>query len=209
MLKKPSRFSQVRWKHRKHHHCRRRQSALAARPPLRQITLLWSKPGKLSKAMLQVIKTWRGLWRSQEEREEQGRQTQGIGRTYRLISRDSLPFTLRPNPVITNLPKTIISAYIQLKTGKGLLKSFQYTIRKTPDDRCFCLAAKRQNTRHLLLECEAYRDQRASLRKQLKGIPLGLNVLFCTAKGQKALAWFLQETGICTVGWQNDIVRPL
>ena len=142
-----------------------------------------------------------------EEKEEQGCQAQGVGRTYMLISRNSLPFTLRPNPVVTSFSKKTVSAYIQLKTGKGLLKSFQDTLRKAPDDRC--PAPKRQNTRHLLLECEAYRYQRASLKKQLKGILLGLNVLFCTTKGQKSLAWFLQETGICTVGWQDDIVRLL
>ena len=46
--------------------------------------------------------------------------------------------------------------------------------------------------------------ERAAMKKLLKNIPLGLNVLFCTSKGHEALAWFLQKTNICTVGWQNE-----
>ena len=75
----------------------------------------------------EVVTIWRGLWRFHEEKEEQGRLAQGMGRTYRLISRDPLPFTLRPNPVVTSFSKKTVSAYIPLKTGKGLLKSFQCT----------------------------------------------------------------------------------
>ena len=126
-----------------------------------------------------------------------------MGRNYRLISRDSLSFSLRPRPTIINLPKATISAYIQLETGKGLLKSFQYAICKAADDKCFCQAGKRQDTRHLLLECKEYLEERNDLRKQLKGIPLGLNVLFCTTTRHNALIEFLQDTKICSVGWQN------
>ena len=38
--------------------------------------------------------------------------------------------------------------------------------------------------------------ERAAMKKLLKNIPLGLNVLFCTSKGHEALAWFLQKTNI-------------
>ena len=158
-------------------------------------------------AKKEVAKEWQKLWYNQEKEEERGRYAKGLGRTYRLITRDSLVFNLQPNPIIAGLPKNIVSAYIQLKTGKGLLKSFQYTLGNTLDDKCFCSANKRQNTQHLLLECKAYQDQRARLKKQLKGIPLRLNVLFCTAQGLKALAWFIQETGVCTVGWQGNNER--
>ena len=92
---------------------------------------------------------------------------------------------------------------MQLKTGKGLLKSFQYAICKALDDKCFCQAAKRQDTRHLLLECKEFTNERNELKERLKGIPLGLNVLFFTTTGHKALIGFLKETNICTVGWQN------
>ena len=109
---------------------------------------------------------------------------------------ESALISLRPKGTIINLPKNIISAYIQFKTGKGLLQSFQHTIHKAPD------------TKHLLLECEEYRMERAAMKKLLKNIPLGLNVLFCmyihTSKGHEALAWFLQKTNICTVRWQNE-----
>ena len=151
----------------------------------------------------QVTTLWRNKWQAQEEEEERNGRVTGLGRLYRQISRDSLSFSLRPKSSIINLPKNIISAYIQLKTGKGLLKAFQYQICKVPDNKCFCLAASKQDTRHLLLECKVYETERAKLKRLLKNIPLGLNVLLCTTKGQEALAWFLQETGICTVGWQH------
>ena len=151
----------------------------------------------------QVTTLWRNKWQAQEEEEERNGRVTGLGRLYRQISRDSLSFSLRPKSSIINLPKNIISAYIQLKTGKGLLKAFQYQICKVPDNKCFCLAASKQDTRHLLLECKVYETERAKLKRLLKNIPLALNVLLCTTKGQEALAWFLQETGICTVGWQH------
>ena len=86
----------------------------------------------------------------------------------------------------------------------NLKPGFQHTIHKAPDNKCFCRAGKRQDTKHLLLECEEYRMERAAMKKLLKNIPLELNVLFCTSKGHEALAWFLQKTNICTVGWQNE-----
>ena len=150
-----------------------------------------------------ITTAWQHLWRTWEEKEESGKRVSGMGRNYRLISKDSLSFSLRPKPTLLNLPKSISSAYIQLKTGKGLLKSFQYAICRAPDDKCFCSAAKRQDTRHLLLECKEFMKERKILIKRLKGIPLGLNVLFCTTQGQKALIEFLQDTKICTMGWQT------
>ena len=158
-------------------------------------------------AKKEVGKEWQKLWYNKEKEEERGRYAKGLGHTYRLITRDSLVFNLQPNPIIAGLPKNIVSAYIQLKTGKGLLKSFQYTLGNTLDDKCFCSANKRQNIQHLLWECKAYQDQRPRLKKQLKGIPLRLNVLFCTAQGLKALACCIQETGVCTVGWQGNKER--
>ena len=149
-----------------------------------------------------VVKRWQELWYTWEKKEEEGRQVVGLGRTYRLTSRDSLTFSLRPRPTIINLPKPILSAFIQLKTGKGLLKSFQFAIQKADDDKCFCNGAKRQDTRHLLLECKEFDRERKNMKKDLKGIPLGLNVLFCTPTGHKALVGFLEETKICRVGWQ-------
>ena len=75
-------------------------------------------------AKKEITKTWQELWYTWEQKEEVGHRVGGMGRNYRLISRDSLSFSLRPNPTIVNLSKATISAYIQLKTGKGLLKSF-------------------------------------------------------------------------------------
>ena len=132
-----------------------------------------------------------------------------MGQQYRLISRDSLVFSLRPNPFINSLPKNIFLAFIQLKTGKGLLKSFQYTIGKASNNKCFCSAARRQDTKHLLLECEEYKTERADMKKQLKNLPLGLNVLFCTTKGRKALACFIEQIRVCTMGWQGERIEEV
>ena len=130
-------------------------------------------------------------------------------RQYRLILRDSLVFSLRPDPFINSLLKNILLAYIQLKTGKGLLKSFQYTIDKASNNKCFCSAARRQDTKHLLLECQQYKKERAEMKKQLKNVPLGLNVLFCITKGCKALARFIEQTGVCTMGWQRERIEEV
>ena len=119
-------------------------------------------------AKKEVTKIWQERWFSQQMAEERGQKATGMGRLYRLTSRDSLTFSLRPKGTIINLPKNIISAYIQLKTGKGLLQSFQHTIQKAPDNKCFCRAGKRQDTKHLLLECEEYRMERAAMKKLLK-----------------------------------------
>ena len=154
-------------------------------------------------AKQQIRNAWHDSWYYFEEKEEVSGRNTGLGGLYRRISKENLAFTLRPRPTIINLPKNTISAYIQLKTGKGLLKSFQHIIRKAPNDKCSCSARKRQDTRHLLMECELYSSERIALRRQLKPIPLGLHTLFCTAKGHIALSAFLQNTGICTVGWMN------
>ena len=155
-------------------------------------------------AKQEVSNMWRNAWLCQEQEEERGRRTVGMGRLYRQIARGALAFSLRPKPTVISWPKNLISAYIQLKTGKGLLKSFQHTIRKAPNNKCHCPAGQQQDTRHLLLECEEYRLERTVLKKQLKNIPMSLHVLFCTTRGHEALAGFLAATKICTVGWRNN-----
>ena len=149
-------------------------------------------------AKKEIKKAWQQLWQTWERKEETGHQVGGMGRNYRLISRHSLSFSLCPKPTILNLPQATISRYIQLKTGKGLLKSFQFAICKGSDDKCFCSAAKRQDTRHLLLDCKEFAKERKVLKKRLKGVPLGINILFCTTMGHKALIEFLQDTKICS-----------
>ena len=113
------------------------------------------------------------------------------------------------NDFINSLPKSILSAYIQLKTRKGLLKSFQYTIGKASNNECFCSGARWQDTRLLLLECREYKKERAEMKKQLKNLPLGLNVLFYTTKGCKALACFIKQTRVCTMGWQGKRIEEV
>ena len=47
------------------------------------------------------------------------------------------------------------------------------------------------------------------MKKQLKNLPLGLNVLFCTTKGCKALACFIEQTKVYTMGWQGERIEEV
>jgi len=134
-------------------------------------------------------------------REDSGQKAKGLGKLYRGISQKSLTFSIKPKPTILTLPRRTLSAYIQLKTGKGYLRSHLKRINKTAD-RCFrCSSRQQQDTKHLLLECRAYGKQRRQLRNALYGHPLTLHILFCTTRRQKALKTFLATTEICTAQW--------
>jgi len=142
--------------------------------------------------------SWKKAWRDEERREDRGQRAKGLGKLYRGISQGSLTFSLKPRPVTLTLPRRTLSAYIQLKTGKGYLKSHLERINKAANNRCFrCSSRRRQDTKHLLLECRAYGKQRRQLRNALYGHPLTLHMLFCTTRGQKALKTFLATTEIC------------
>ena len=141
----------------------------------------------------------------EEIREEKGQRAKGLGKLYRGISQESLTFSLKPRPFILTLPRRTLSAYIQLKTGKGYLRSHLKRINKTASNRCFrCSSRQQQDTKHLLLECKAYRKQRRQLRNALYGHPPTLHMLFYTTRGQKALKTFLATTEICTAQWMRS-----
>src|SRR2546423_12283427 len=104
--------------------------------------------------------------------EELEQRVKGLGRQYRYISRETLYYSLKPRPHVLNLPKRTLSAYIQLKTGKGYLRTYQHMIRKAPDNKCYmCSGRRKQSTKHLILECKVYKEERQQLRKSLKGLP--------------------------------------
>ncbi len=99
------------------------------------------------------------------------------------------------------MPKRHQAAYIQLKTGIGYLKPYFRKIGKAEDDKCFGDCNFKQTTKHLLLECPSYSEERKRMRKALGRLPLTLQILLCTREGKNALATFLGETEICTAGW--------
>ena len=118
---------------------------------------------------------------------------------YRSIARDLVKFKRKPN--ILEIPRRNRSAYIHLKTGIGYLKTYFYRIRNSKDFRCFGECYKKQSTEHLVLYYKTYKKERGIMKTALKGLPLSLQVLFCTVKGRKALAGFLTDTEICTAKW--------
>ena len=95
------------------------------------------------------------------------------------------------------------AVYIQLKTGVGYIRVYQYTIKKALSNTYFGNYRSRQTTQHLVLKCRTYSAQRALLRKALDRarLPLTLQALFGTVEGRKALQAYLLNTKICTAQW--------
>ena len=166
----------------------------------------YTSVGHLRRKVEELTKeSWKRTWRDEEVREDKGQKAKGLGKLYRGISQGSLTFSMKPKPVILTMPRRALSAYIQLKTGKGYLRSHLKRINKTANNRCFrCSSRQQQDTKHLLLECRAYGKQRRQLRNALYGHPLTLHMLFCTTRGQKALKTFLATTEICTAQWMSS-----
>jgi ribonuclease HI len=147
-----------------------------------------------------TIKTWKAYWAREEDR---GLKAAGLGKHYRKVCGNP-HFSLKPS--IPELPRRLQSAYIQLKTGVGYLRAYQARIRPdmamSIDYQCTrCNSRMNQTTRHLLLLCTAYKQERETMEAALEGLPLSLQTLFCTSKGKAALAGFLLETEICTAKW--------
>jgi len=165
------------------------------KPPCSEAYTSFSHIRRLVKA--QALDQWRTMWTTEASKPR----PQGLGKHYQTISQDSLRFSFKP--VFLQLPRKHQTAYIQLKTGIGYLRSYQFTIKKTPFNTCFGNCRSRQTTWHLVLECWTYNAQRALLRKALERVrlPLTLRTLFGTLKGRKALQTYLLDTKICTSQW--------
>jgi ribonuclease HI len=136
---------------------------------------------------------YKALWKANWSKEETGR-----GKAYSEICGPTLRFSFKREK--TGFTKADQSAYIQLKTGVGFLNSYLQKIGKKPTGGCIC-GADSQTTRHLILYCSIYNDQRKKLQKALGTPILQLRSLFCTKKGKEALREFLSNTKICTTGW--------
>jgi ribonuclease HI len=131
--------------------------------------------------------------------------TTGLGKLYGCIVRDSATYAIKPHKALKAFTKQGLSAYIQLKTGIGGLKTHLYNINKAVSNCCNrCSSGKRQSTMHLLLYCNAFKSERKILRRALRGLPLSTYSLFCTGTGRQALAGFINSTGVCTARWAEN-----
>ncbi len=129
----------------------------------------------------------------------------GIGKHYGRLTQDLGAYTTRPHKALKAFTKHDLSAYIQLKTGIGSLRTHLYIIGKATDKDCNrCNSGLSQTTSHLLLDCKRYDSERKELNKALKGLPLTLQSLFCTGIGRQALASYISSTGICTTKWLRN-----
>ena len=147
------------------------------------------------------LSRWRYFWEQEGERESMGLKARGLGTHYRQIVREDLRFAYKPNLSIS--PRSVQSAYIQLKLGIGFLKAYQKARGKVRTDKCYC--GCKHTATHLLLYCKRYEKERGVMVKSLNiGKLLSLQVLFGTSAGRKALTGFLAATHICTAKWFEE-----
>ena len=83
------------------------------------------------------------------------------------------------------------------------MRPFLFNIGKTSSKSCRHGCGEKENTEHLVLHCTKYNKERRKMKKDLEGLPLTLQILFCTMKGKEALAKFLISTKICTDEWSQ------
>ena len=79
------------------------------------------------------------------------------------------------------------------------MKAYFRRIGKAENDTCFGRCKHRQNTKHLILECRRYSEERLLIVAALEEarLPLTLPILFNTKVGKGTLAEFLTTTSIC------------
>ena len=77
---------------------------------------------------------------------------------------------------------------------------FFKVIGEDKEGRCFREYRALQTPKHLLLDCNLYREKRKEMQKKL-GSSLSLKKLFCTQKEKEVLFLFLSRTRIATKKW--------
>ena len=143
------------------------------------------------------LQNWEQIWQIEEDKEQQGLVSKGLGKTYRRIYQNLLAFKYKP--FFLFIQRKYQSAYIQLKIGIGYLKPFQRVIDSWDDDNC-SLYSQKEDIAYLILYCKKYNKERVILCKAFL-YPLSLHVLFCTKKGLLALVRYLESTDISTRKW--------
>ena len=135
-----------------------------------------------------ILEQWKNNWQ----------QNKNKGKHYTRICKGYYSFSFKAPK--DKYPKKLQLAFYQLKLGKGYFKSFSKTIGKDKERRCFRECSFVQTPKHLLLDCNLYREERREMQKKL-GSSLSLKKLFCTKKGREVLFLFLSKTGIATREW--------
>jgi ribonuclease HI len=149
------------------------------------------------KARQATLGTWMGLW---AEEGRKGPKAKGLGTSYRRVRQGRLRYLFRPDKTLAAANRPTFSAYIQLATGIGYLKSYLKRIGKSTTDGCRCGQAAHTAT-HLLLHCRRYKAARKKMKNALIGQPATELALFGTKAGREALLAYLVETGIGTSSW--------
>ena len=110
----------------------------------------------------------------------------------------------------TKLPRTdqaTASTIHQLRLGHGYFRSYLIRLPNYDSTRCLC-SEPLQTTKHLLLRCPLYREER---ERAGIGRETTLHSLLFTPKGTGALIDFIQETKVATRRWllqgtsENDV----
>ena len=95
--------------------------------------------------------------------------------------------------------RQIASAFYQLKTGHGYLKSLLFRIKRTTNNRCRC--GLPETASHLLLKCPLYNLERSIVVESLRTRTLNLPLLLHTRVGIEKTLGFIQSTRVSTRKW--------
>ena len=102
----------------------------------------------------------------------------------------------------TGTRRELASAFYQLKTGHGYLKSYLFRLGHSDSDQCQC--GQKETSEHLLLSCRILHEARTKLQGELRGTRLNLQVLLHTKIGIEKTLAFLKETRIATRKWHLE-----
>ncbi len=97
--------------------------------------------------------------------------------------------------------KHVISIIIQLKTEHDYFKSYLIRLSKYDTKKCNENCNFTQNSKHLLLHCHHFKDERVKLINNMKPQNITLKTLFETKKRIENLAQFLINIEIVTRKW--------
>jgi hypothetical protein len=161
--------------------------------PISKPTISYSHLARRAKKA--IMDEWQHMWAAVDD----NLALWGYGNLYWLLAGSQPKISLKYKTFSEN--RAFQTAYIQLKTGVGSLKSHLRKIRKTLDSVCWCCGLQPQTTKHMLIQCSSYAIQRKEMKDALYGAPLRLQALFRTASGQKALEAFISSTKVCTAEW--------
>jgi ribonuclease HI len=118
------------------------------------------------------------------------------------------------DPAYTTLPRKISSVILGLRTRHGY---FLDCLACRPSDKypsrhCGCPHYPPQTPKHLVLSCPDVRDQRMTLRQDLKldrNARLNVLTILHTPAGTKALSDFISATKIATAKWAHTRISMI